>query len=56
MSQHIVSNVRSWTGTISAGVWISCRIICLTGTRFRALTVVDNFSRECVAIHAGKSL
>ena len=26
------------------------------GTRFRALTVVDNFSRECVAIHAGKSL
>ena len=26
------------------------------GTRFRALTVVDNFNRECVAIHAGKSL
>ena len=26
------------------------------GTRFRALTVVDNFSRECVAIHVGKSL
>lgn len=26
------------------------------GRRFRALTVVDNFSRECVAIHAGKSL
>ncbi|WP_440515063.1 IS3 family transposase [Serratia sarumanii] len=24
--------------------------------RFRALTVVDNFSRECLAIHAGKSL
>ena len=26
------------------------------GTRFRALTVVDNFNRERVAIHAGKSL
>lgn len=24
--------------------------------RFRALTVVDNFSRECLVIHAGKSL
>lgn len=26
------------------------------GRRFRALTVVDNFSRECLASHAGKSL
>ncbi|EIN7487030.1 IS3 family transposase [Salmonella enterica subsp. enterica serovar Carno] len=26
------------------------------GRRFRALTVVDNFSQECLAIHAGKSL
>lgn len=26
------------------------------GLCFRALTVVDNFSRECLAIHAGKSL
>lgn len=26
------------------------------GRRFRALTVVDIFSRECLAIHAGKSL
>lgn len=26
------------------------------GRRFRALTVVDNFSRECVAIHVGKSM
>lgn len=26
------------------------------GRRFRALTVVDNFSRECLEIHAGKSL
>lgn len=26
------------------------------GRRFRALTVVDNFSRECLTIHAGKSL
>ena len=26
------------------------------GRRFRALTVVDNFRRECMAIHAGKSL
>lgn len=26
------------------------------GRRFRALTVGDNFSRECLAIHAGKSL
>ena len=26
------------------------------GTRFRALTVVDNYSRKCLAIHAGKSL
>ncbi|EBC0450228.1 IS3 family transposase, partial [Salmonella enterica] len=26
------------------------------GRRLRALTVVDNFSRECLAIHAGKSL
>lgn len=26
------------------------------GRRFQALTVVDNFSRECLAIHAGKSL
>ena len=26
------------------------------GRRFWALTVVDNFSRECLAIHAGKSL
>ena len=28
----------------------------LNGSRFRALTVGDNFSRECLAIHAGKSL
>lgn len=26
------------------------------GRRFRALTVVDNFSRECLASHAGKLL
>lgn len=26
------------------------------GRHFRALTVVDNFSRECLAIHAGNSL
>lgn len=26
------------------------------GRRFRALTVVDNFSQECLAIHVGKSL
>ena len=26
------------------------------GSRFRVLTVVDNFSRKCLAIHAGKSL
>ena len=26
------------------------------GSRFRALTVVDNFSRECLAIEAGKAL
>ena len=26
------------------------------GNRFRALTVVDNYSRRCFAIHAGKSL
>lgn len=26
------------------------------GHRFRALTIVDNFSRECLAIHAGKLL
>jgi putative transposase len=26
------------------------------GRRFRALTVVDNFSRECVAIRAGQSI
>ncbi|PWK21123.1 putative transposase [Maribacter polysiphoniae] len=26
------------------------------GSRFRALTVVDNYSRRCLAIHAGKSL
>ena len=26
------------------------------GQRFRALTIVDNFSHECLAIHAGKSL
>jgi len=26
------------------------------GSRFRALTIVDNFSRKCLAIHAGKSL
>lgn len=26
------------------------------GRHFRALTVVDNFSRECLAIHEGKSL
>ncbi len=26
------------------------------GRRFRALTVSDNFSRECLAIHAGQSL
>jgi putative transposase len=25
------------------------------GRRFQALTVVDNFSRECLTIHAGKS-
>lgn len=26
------------------------------GWNFRALTLVDNFSRECLVIHAGKSL
>lgn len=26
------------------------------GRRFRALTAVDNFSLECLAIHAGKSV
>jgi putative transposase len=26
------------------------------GSRFRGLTVVDNYSRKCLAIHAGKSL
>ena len=26
------------------------------GTKFRGLTVVDNYSRKCLAIHAGKSL
>ncbi|WP_436801491.1 IS3 family transposase [Zobellia uliginosa] len=26
------------------------------GNRFRALTVVDNYSRKCLSIHAGKSL
>lgn len=26
------------------------------GSRFRALTVMDNYSRKCLAIHAGKSL
>lgn len=26
------------------------------GSRFRALTVVDNYSRKCLAIYAGKSL
>ena len=26
------------------------------GRKFRALTVVDNYSRECLAIHVGKSL
>lgn len=26
------------------------------GRRFRALTVVDNFSRECLATYTGKSL
>lgn len=26
------------------------------GTRFRALTIVDNYSRKCLAIYAGKSL
>nr|WP_276167402.1 IS3 family transposase [Zobellia alginiliquefaciens] len=26
------------------------------GNRFRALTIVDNYSRKCLAIHAGKSL
>ena len=26
------------------------------GSRFRALTVVDNFSRKCLAIYPGKSI
>ena len=26
------------------------------GRRFRALTVVDNFSRECLAIEAGQNI
>lgn len=26
------------------------------GRRFRALTVVDNYSRKCLAIHAGQSI
>jgi putative transposase len=26
------------------------------GRRFRALTIVDNFSRKCLAIHAGQSI
>ena len=26
------------------------------GRKIRALTVVDNFSRQCVAIHVGQSL
>jgi putative transposase len=27
-----------------------------TGSRFKALTLVDNYSRKCLAIYAGKSL
>jgi putative transposase len=41
---------------ISAGAWI---IVCdnlFNGRRIRALTVVDNFSRECLAIHVGPSI
>jgi len=30
--------------------------ISFDGRKFRALTVVDNFSRKCLAIHAGQSL
>jgi len=26
------------------------------GRRFRALTIVDNFSRRCLAIHPGQSI
>ena len=26
------------------------------GSRFRALTLVDNFSRKCLSIHPGKSI
>ena len=26
------------------------------GRKFRSLTIVDNYSRECVAIHPGQSL
>lgn len=26
------------------------------GSRFRAITVVDNYSRKCLTIYAGKSL
>ena len=31
-------------------------VITFNGRRIRALTIVDNFSRECLAIHVGQGL
>src|SRR6266516_308545 len=44
------SRSRSRRGPISAGSWISCRTPLPDGRRFRILAVVDDFTRECLAL------
>lgn len=41
---------------MNVGAWILSRTSCTTGAVFRALTIVDDFSRKSLAIYAGKSL
>ena len=41
---------------MNVGAWILFQTAKLRGSRFRALTIVDNFTRESPAIEAGFSM
>ena len=50
------ANATCRSGRTRPGAWTSWPISSSNGTRFRALTIVDVFSREALAIEVGKRL
>lgn len=60
MQQHVTARHRRIRPTVTAGdqCWIMDFVAdnLFKGRRIRALAVVDNFSRECVAIEVGQGL